>query len=163
MFLCVVLQKFSRALLKWRDVSCEAPWMMPHCTSRWSKCRITCYQKSFFPDCIKRWNLLNNEAVNSTSINVSKSNLLSSPHYAHIMHSLEAAQYNNVLKGHNGKMTQFRLGLSPLRSELFTYNIIENPFCHVRRWNWKSEAFPIWLRKILRAKGKSGHTNHCFV
>ena len=37
-----------------------------------------------------------------------------------------------MLKGHNGKIvTQFRLGFSPLRSELFTYNIIDNPFCPI--------------------------------
>ena len=94
------------------------------------KCRITCYQKSFFPDCIKMWNLLNNETVNSISIDVFKSNLLPLPHYARIKRSLEVVQYNSVLKGHNGKIvTQFRLGLSPLRSELFTYNTIDNPFC----------------------------------
>ena len=68
--------------------------------------------------------------MNSTSINVFKSNLLSLPHYAHIKRSLEVVQYNNVLKDHNGKIVnQFRLGLRLLRSELFTYNIIENPFC----------------------------------
>ena len=86
--------------------------------------------KIFFPGLHQMWNLLNNETVNSTSINVFKSNLLSLPHYAHIKRSLEAVLYNSVLNGHNGKIvTQFRLGLSPLRSELFTYNIIENPFC----------------------------------
>ena len=43
---------------------------------------------------------------------------------------MDIIQYNKVLKGHNGRIvTQFRLGLSPLRNELFTYNITENPFC----------------------------------
>ena len=46
------------------------------------KCRITCYQNFFFPDCIKMWNLLNNEAMKCTSINVFKSNLL---YRCHIM------------------------------------------------------------------------------
>ena len=47
-----------------------------------------------------------------------------------IVHPMNALQYNKVLKGHNGRLvTQFRLGLSPLRNELFTYNIIDNPFC----------------------------------
>ena len=67
------------------------------------KCRITCYQKSFFPHCIKMWNLLNNEAVNSTSINAFKSILLSLPHYAHIKRSSEAVLYNSVLNGHHGR------------------------------------------------------------
>ena len=44
--------------------------------------------------------------------------------------STETAQYNKVLKGHNGKLIiQFILGLSPLKNELFTYNITNNPFC----------------------------------
>ena len=94
------------------------------------QCRINCYQKSFFPDCIKIWNLLTNEVVNSTSINVFKINLLMLPAFAHSKRSLDALQYSNVANGHNGRLiTQFRLGLSPLRNDLFTYNITDNPFC----------------------------------
>ena len=60
-----------------------------------------------------------------------KINLLTLPAFASpTVHPVNALQYNKVLKGHNGRLiTQFRLGLSPLRNELFTYNIIENPFC----------------------------------
>ena len=35
-----------------------------------------------------------------------------------------------MLKGNTGRLiTQFRLGLSPLRDELFCYNITDDPFC----------------------------------
>ena len=44
--------------------------------------------------------------------------------------SLDFLQYSKILKGHTGRLvTQFRLGLSPLRNELFTYSITDNPFC----------------------------------
>ena len=46
------------------------------------------------------------------------------------VHQISVLQYIKVLKGHNGRLVnQFPLGLSPLRNEFFTYNIIENPFC----------------------------------
>ena len=95
------------------------------------RCRLNCYIKSFFPDCIKNWNALTSPVVNSTSIDVFKAHLLALPAYASLAsRSMATSQYIKVLKGHNGKLvTQFRLGLSPLRNDLFTYNIIENPFC----------------------------------
>ena len=93
-------------------------------------CRLTCYKTSFFPECIRVWNSLTSTAVNSASIDVFNSQLLILPEFASIVNLSDALQYNKVLKGHNGRLlTQFRLGLSPLRNELFTYNITDNPFC----------------------------------
>ena len=94
------------------------------------KCCIECYKKSFFPDCIRIWNSLKNEVVNSTSISLFKNHLLSLPACAHNKHSSDVLQYRKSVKGHTGRLiTQFRMGLSPLRNELFTYNITDNPFC----------------------------------
>ena len=94
------------------------------------QCRTSCYQKSFFPHCIRVWNSLTNEIVNSTSVSVFSSRLLQLPAFAHSKRSLDSLQYSKVLKGHTGRIvTQFRLGLSPLRNDLFTYNITDNPFC----------------------------------
>ena len=94
------------------------------------QCRTTCYQKSFFPHCIRVWNSLTNEIVNSASVSVFNSRLIQLPAFAHSKRSLDSLQYSKVLKGHTGRLvTQFRLGLSPLRNDLFTYNITDNPFC----------------------------------
>ena len=68
--------------------------------------------------------------MNSTSISVFKCQLSSVHAFAHCTRSLVALQYSKIVKGHTGRLiTQFRLGLSPLRYELFTYNITDNPFC----------------------------------
>jgi hypothetical protein len=94
------------------------------------KFHLTCFKQSFFPDCIRMWNSLSSEITNSTSIGSFKSHLLALPAFAPNKHFLDAEQYNIALKGHNGRLiTQFRWGLSPLHNELFTYNIIDNPFC----------------------------------
>ena len=94
------------------------------------QCRLTSYKKSFFPDCIRIWNALKNETVNSTSISIFNAHILSLPAFAHCRLPGDALQYNKTIKGHTGRLiTQFRLGLSPLRNELFTYNITDNPFC----------------------------------
>ena len=38
--------------------------------------------------------------------------------------------YSKICYGWKGRLiTQFQLGLSPLRNDLFRYNIIDNPFC----------------------------------
>ena len=95
------------------------------------RCRLQCYLNSFFPECARNWNDLTTTVVNCTSVDTFKTRLLALPAYASsATRSIDIMQYNKVLKGHNGKLvTQFRLGLSPLRNELFTYNIIDNPFC----------------------------------
>ena len=94
------------------------------------KCRITCYKKSFFPDCIKVWNSLSNVEVNSTSIDAFKYNLEKLPAFSSKPLLIDTIHYNKVLKGTTGRLiTQFRLGLSPLREQLFCYNITDNPFC----------------------------------
>ena len=59
-----------------------------------------------------------------------KIHLLALNQFASKIYYTNATFYNKVLKGHNGRLfVQFRLGLSPLQSQLFTYNISENPFC----------------------------------
>ena len=93
-------------------------------------CRINSYKKSFFPDCIKLWNTLSNIEVNSISIDVFKYNLLKLPAFSSKPKQVDTYYYNKVLRGSTGRLiTQFRLGLSPLRDELFCYNITDNPFC----------------------------------
>ena len=95
------------------------------------RCRLNCYKTSFFPDCIRNWNALTSTIVNCSSIDMFKLHLFAWPSYeSPAARSTEILQYNKVLKGHNGKLIiQFRLGLSALKNELFTYNIADNPFC----------------------------------
>ena len=91
-------------------------------------CRLTCNKKSFFPDCIHLWNSLNTEIVNSPTLFMFKNHLkkwmkpIESKHYVY-PHLKECCGYMPKL------LTQFRLGLTPLRNDLFTHNIIDNPFC----------------------------------
>ena len=76
------------------------------------------------------WNSLTINIVNCTSVSMFKIHLLTLTQFASKIYSTNAMFYNKVLKGHNGRLfVQFRLGLSPLQSELFTYNISDNPFC----------------------------------
>ena len=94
------------------------------------QCRLSGYKKSFFPDCTRLWNSLSNDAVMCTSIEVFNAHLLSLAVFAHCKWSDDAIQYSKTTKVHTGRLiTQFRLVLSPLRNELFTYNITDNPFC----------------------------------
>ena len=68
--------------------------------------------------------------MSSASVTVFNNSLLQLPDFAHSKRSLESLQYSKILKGHTDRLvTQFRLGLSPLRNELFTYNITDSPFC----------------------------------
>jgi hypothetical protein len=93
-------------------------------------CRITCYKTSFFPDCIRIWNSLSNEFVNCASIDMFKAGLVLLPAFSSKTHVVDTVCFNKVLTGNHGRLiTQFRLGLSPLRNDLFCYTIIDNPFC----------------------------------
>jgi len=59
-----------------------------------------------------------------------KAGLVLLPAFSSKTHVVDTVCFNKVLKGNHGRLiTQFRLGLSPLRNELFCYNIIDNPFC----------------------------------
>jgi len=100
------------------------------------KCRLEAYSNSFFPDCVRRWNALDPYITLSGSLAVFKK--LLSHHQrdvgiADIDQSerfMRSSNYSRVCKGYMGRLiTQFRLGLSPLRFHLFSYNLSDNPFC----------------------------------
>jgi len=91
-------------------------------------CRLECFKKTYFPSVISNWNQLSQDIVSSSSISIFKSkitNLINvSTGFPCVSH------LGSVSCGLCGKiLTQIRLGLSPLRHHLFTYNITDNPFC----------------------------------
>ena len=96
-------------------------------------CRLECFRKSFFPDCAARWNALPQELRVMNSCSQFKVEL--ARHIATRTNNLalnvsDCSCYSKICYGKTGRLiTQFRLGLSPLRSDLFIYNIIDNPFC----------------------------------
>ena len=95
-----------------------------------TKCRLSHFKKSFFPETIKHWNSLSNETKMSTSLTMFKQKL--AVHFC--LESTRKEPDNNLLDHlHSGffgnLLTQMRFGLSPLNSHLFKYNIQDNPFC----------------------------------
>ncbi len=96
-------------------------------------CRLVCFRNSFFPDCAARWNTLPQEMRMMNSVSQFKfylSRHVSNMTNPSLINDYNCSCYSNVCFGRTGHLiTQFRLGLSPLRSDLFKYNITDNPFC----------------------------------
>jgi len=91
-------------------------------------CRLVCFKKSFFPSVISEWNKLSQDIVSYSSISIFKSKIINLNNVSNGFPSV--SQMGSVSYGFSGEMlTQIRLGLSPLRHHLFTYNIAHNPFC----------------------------------
>jgi len=113
------------------------------------RCCTTCYANSFFPACARVWNTLNCTIINCGS--VVAFNGLFRNYYSTAIVSETKSNYRHVTYGKIGKLlTQFGLGLSPLKHHLFLYNIIENPFgqaCRVCFWN--NRTFLIRLHKLI--------------
>ena len=89
--------------------------------------RLTVYQNSFFPSTLKDWQKLPEKIQNSKSIYHVKYEL------SGLLNTKCSLDENSLFKfssGHLGKiLNQIVLGLSPLKAQLFLYNIIDNPFC----------------------------------
>jgi len=86
-----------------------------------------CYQKSFFPDCIPIWNSFSNEIVNSPTYAIFTNHVRN---YLQLNKETLMVEFTKAYHNYTSKLlTQFRLGLSPLKYDLFAFNIIENPFC----------------------------------
>ena len=94
-----------------------------------TKCRTMKYYKSFFPDCIRNWNSMKLETVSNLSLVQFKSyiNRVLVPEFVNVVLSKD---YIYCSVGRVSKLlTQFRVGLSPLRYSLYNYCITDNPFC----------------------------------
>jgi len=93
-------------------------------------CRIDCYNKSFFPDCAARWNTLPSKIKVIDSFSQFKFIFCQHLVGDTIVNSENCSSYSSACYGWIGRLIiQFRLGLSPLRSDLYKFNILDNPFC----------------------------------
>jgi hypothetical protein len=92
------------------------------------RCRLTTYRKSFFPACISIWNKLPKTTTNASNIASFKNEI---KNYFKIENKSEKLNpLNHSHDGFFGKiLTQIKLKLSPLKDQLFKYNLTENPFC----------------------------------
>ena len=82
------------------------------------------FSKSYFPKTIREWNNMSNEIKASGSLNIFKSKLK----------EIYEPNKSNPLFGYGHGWSKInhcriRLGLSHLRKQLFTYHLIESPFC----------------------------------
>ena len=92
------------------------------------RCRTSCFQKSFFPSTSKLWNELPDRIKTSESFLIFKTSL--KQHLNLPILSKNMASYYDLHKGKLGAiLTQIRLGLSPLRGQMFIYNLTDNPIC----------------------------------
>ena len=87
-------------------------------------CRTCKYKLSFFPSSIKAWNSLSPLVRIQDSVGKFKKYLNSKFVVDQVFFN-----YNLFSEPYSKILTQFRLGLSSLQGELFTYNLVDNPFC----------------------------------
>ena len=97
---------------------------------KFPRCKLELYKKSFFPSCIAIWNNLPDRIKkNATNLSAFERELKNQANVG-----IDELKKNNPLyhshEGFFGKiLTQIKLKLSPLRSQLFNYNLTDNPFC----------------------------------
>ena len=92
------------------------------------KCRTDRYFKSFFPSTIREWNNLSNDMCN-VCIELVKTKLFELWRTQTNIRSASCEYITACGRGLGKLLTQFRVGLSPLKYHLFEFHIIDNPFC----------------------------------
>ena len=94
------------------------------------KCRLTKYKNSFFPNCTKLWNALPDAIKISDNLSIFKTRLkihLGKENNSCILHKLE--HFHDGFYG--SLLNQIGLKLSPLRAQLFRYNLNDSPSCGI--------------------------------
>ena len=92
------------------------------------RCRLESYKKSFFPNCISLWNTLPEKIKKAENIRIFKKEI--KIHLNMRNSTTKNFPLDHTHDGFFGKiLTQMKLKLSPLRSQLFNYNLFDNPFC----------------------------------
>ena len=92
------------------------------------RCRLQSYKTSFFPNCISTWNALPDKIKKAENIRIFKKEMEKQFHFG--TYKLKTNPLDHTHNGFFGKiLTQIKLKLSPLKSQLFNYNLIDNPFC----------------------------------
>ena len=101
----------------------KIPWK-----SRSNICTVQCKQMARIPNCISTWNVLPDKIKKAENIRIFKKEM-----EKQFNCGTYKSKTNPLDHTHNvffGKiLTQIKLKLSPLKSQLFNYNLIDNPFC----------------------------------
>ena len=94
------------------------------------KIRLKCYQTSFFPSTYNLWNTLSTNILGSNSVNVFKKSLTKCSLYCDSFDRYPKSYLFGYCSGFYGRiLNQIRYELSPLKSHLFTYGIIDDQMC----------------------------------
>ena len=98
-------------------------------TINFPRCRLDAYKKSFFPSCIHIWNTLPDALTNAKNYTTFKKKIKHHLNLGKGETEINRLFYNSH-DGFLGKiLTQVKLNLSPLKFQLFKYNLTDNPFC----------------------------------
>lgn len=89
---------------------------------RLPRTRTKLLQQSYLPSTLRQWNNTSPDIRQSKTVNTLKQKLKFQPNPLSQLYSYNFGPYS---KYH----TQIRLGLSKLRAQLFTINVISDPFC----------------------------------
>ena len=82
----------------------------------------------FFPNCTRLWNSLPYSVQNSENVSTFKNRLKQYfEQERNVRSPLKLEHFHDGFFG--SLLTQIKLKLSPLRAQLFRYNLIDNPFC----------------------------------
>ena len=112
---------FIQNLSKTRNLRRSDPLIYP-------KIRLNTFANSFFPVQTKIWNNLPYDIILISSLSIFKRWLKNK--YCNIVGNVnDSIAFSTCSSYHGQILTQIRLGLSPLRQQLFVHNIIENPMC----------------------------------
>ncbi len=118
---------------------------------------------SFVPKCIREWNLLPTKIHNAVSNNSFK--FLYKKQFFRQVNPFYAYEKENANIHH----TRLRLGLSHLRSHLFTYNLIDDPMCqHCLIENETTEHFLLrcpsfTVPRMLYLQGLNNILDHNYI
>jgi len=94
------------------------------------KVRLRCYDQSFIPSSVSLWNQLPADFV--TLVNIKTFRIKLNDHFANQVTNRNCKKSFILCfcTGFFGKvLNQIRYGLSPLNFHLFSYSIVDNPFC----------------------------------
>jgi exonuclease III len=87
-------------------------------------CRLSCYYRSYFPKSIRDWNNLTPETKNSQSLGIFRKK---------VNKLFNCKNYNKLFNlGHgiaSKSISRIRMGLSPLRGNLYKIKVVESPIC----------------------------------
>ena len=97
-------------------------------TINFPRCRLESYKKSFFPSCIHIWNTLPDKLINAKNYTTFKKEIKHHLNLGTGETEISRLFYNSHDSFLRKILTQIKLNLSPLKSQLFKYNLTDNPF-----------------------------------